>query len=463
MNRRRDSREAMGSTGALTGLRAFLVITAGQIVSMLGTGLTQFALGVWVYQETGSVTSFALIALAISLPMVLLSPVAGALADRWERRRTLILSDSTAALSTAVVAALFFSGGLEVWHIYISSVVSSMARTLQGPAFVSASTALVPRQHFARASGLVQFGEGVTQIVAPAVAGWLVVTSGVGVVILIDCVTFLAALATLATISIPPVVRRGDGESDSGADSSSGSRRSGESLWSEITAGWRYVARYPGLLVLLGLFALINLAIGLVEVLVTPMVLRMADAGALGLILSLAGLGMLGGSVAIIVWGGPRRRVWGVLGCMALFSLSLIGAGARPSLAIMAAGAFFVMFWVPIINGCSQAIWQAKVPMELQGRVFALRRMVAYSTLPVAQGSAGPLADRVFEPLLAHEGPLAGSLGSMIGTGPGRGIAGLFVLLGVFCLVLSVAAAAHRGVRGVDDLPDAVGDEDQKR
>jgi hypothetical protein len=227
-------------------------------------------------------------------------------------------------------------------------------------------------------------------------------------------------------------------------------------LLREAAAGWSFLRRRPGLLGLLLLFAAANFSLGLLQVLLTPLVLGFASTEVLGGVLSVAGTGMLAGSLAMSLWGGPRRRLLGILGGMALQGAIFLLGGLRPNASLIAAAAFVVLFVLPVIEGCSQAIWQTKVAPELQGRVFAARRMVAWSAMPLAYLAAGPLADRVFEPLLAADGPLAASLGRFVGVGPGRGIGLLFVAVGVLLLAAVGAAWRSPAVRGVERLPDAV-------
>lgn len=428
-----------------SGLRSFLAIWSGQVVSALGSNLTGFAVGVWVYQQTGSATKYALIALVTTLPGMLLAPLAGALVDRWDRRWIMILSDLGAGCMTLILAALIWLGRLELWHIYLLLSLSSVFATLQWPAFTAATTLLVPREHLGRASGLTQTGNGIAEILAPALAGALVVTIGLDGVVLIDVVTFLVAVSTLLVVRVPrPPV------------SAEGSAARGH-LLREAAAGWTYIRLRTGLLTLLVLLAATNFSMGVMQVLVTPMVLAFSSAAVLGRVLSIAGLGMLAGSVLMSIWGGPRRRVAGILMLLLIQGLSLVVGGLRPSAVLIAAAGFVFLFAMPLLLGTSQALWQSKVPPDLQGRVFAMRRMVAWSTLPLAYLVAGPLADRVFEPLLAPDGSLARILGPWIGVGEGRGIGLLYILLGTL-VVLTVAVAARfpRLRRLEEELPDAV-------
>ncbi len=435
----------MGRAPARYGFRIFLVIWFGQLISLTGSGLTAFALGVWVYLRTGSVTQFALISLFTSLPGIAISPIAGALVDRWDRRMAMVLSDSGAGLCTLTIALLLLAGRLEVWHIYLVLGISAAFQAFQWPAYSAATTLLVPQKHFGRASGMVQLSEAVAQIVSPALAGVLLGLIQIQGVILTDFATFLFAALTLVSVRFPRPEATAEGKRERG------------SLLKEATYGWTYITARRGLLALLVFFAATNFTSSIVGVLFTPLVLSFATPAVLGTIMSIGGLGFLLGSLAMSTWGGPRWRVHGILGFSALQAAVLFAAGLPPHFLIYAAAAFLFFLSIPIINGCSQAIWQSKVAPDVQGRVFAVRRMIAWSSLPLAYATAGPLADFIFEPLFAKGGLLSGNIGQVIGVGPGRGIGFLFMVLGVLSLLATIVGYMYPRLRRVEsELPDAL-------
>ncbi len=435
----------MGQRAASKGIRTFVVIWLGQLVSLTGSGLTGFALGVWVYQRTGSVTQFALISLFTALPGILFSPLAGAFVDRWDRRWAMILSDTGAGVCTLIVALLLLAHRLQVWQIYLLMAVSSTFSAFQWPAYSAATTMLVPKEHLGRASGMTQIGQALAQIASPTLAAVLMGIIQVEGVILIDFATFLFAVGTMLAVRIPHPTSTAEGQAGKG------------SIFREAAYGWKYITARPGLLGLLLLFATTNFTTGIVQVLFTPLVLSFTTAAALGTILSIGGLGFLIGSVTMGVWGGPKRRIYGIYSFLLLQGLVLFAAGVPPQTAILATAAFLFFFSLPIINGCSQAIWQSKTAPDVQGRIFAVRRMIAWSSLPLAYLVAGPLADRIFEPLMAQGGALAASVGRWLGTGKGRGIGLLYILLGTLVLAATAGGYSYPRLRRVEiELPDAV-------
>lgn len=426
-------------------MNVFILIWFGQLISLIGSGLTGFALGIWVYQHTGSVTDFALISLFTFLPSILLLPIAGAFVDRWNRRWALLAIDCGSGVSTLVIAVLFFTGGLEVWQIYIAVAASSMFSAFRWPAYNAAIAQLVPKQHLSRASGMVQFGQAISQLIAPVLAGVLVTKIQVQGVILIDFATFLFAFVTLLFVRIPK------------PKTTTESKEEKKSLLHETLYGWTYISTRPGLLGLLIFYSFTNFTLGIVEVLLTPLVLSFASTAVLGTVLSIGGSGMLLGSVVMSVWSGPKRRVYCVLGFTLLQGILLCVGGLRPSVPLIAAAAFVFLFSLPLILASSQAIWFSKVAPEVQGRVFAVQRTIGLSSLPFAYIMAGPLADRVFEPLLAVNGPLAKNIGLIIGVGSGRGIGLLFIVMGIFNLLAVAIAYLYPRLRLVEsELPDAI-------
>lgn len=427
------------------GYRTFVLIWFGQLISLTGSGVTGFALGVWVFQRTGSATQFALISLFTSLPGILFSPLTGALVDRWDRRWCMILSDAGSGLCTLAVALLFMANRLEIWHIYLTMAISSTFSAFQWPAYSAATTLLVSKKHLGRASGMVQVGGAVAQITSPVLAGVLVGLIKLEGVILVDFVSAAFAILTLAFVHVPRPRVSEEGKAAQG------------SLLREAAFGWKYIMERPGLLGLLLLFATTNFTMGMVQVLFTPLVLSFTNVATLGTIMSICGIGILAGSLTMSAWGGPKVRVNGIYASRLVQGVVLFTAGLPPRVVTISIAAFLYFFCSPIIGGCSQAIWQVKTAADVQGRVFAVRRMIAWSSLPLAYLAAGPLADHVFEPMLSQGGSLADSVGQIIGTGQGRGIGLLYIILGIITLIATTAGFLYPRVRKVEaELPDIV-------
>jgi MFS family permease len=327
-------------------------------------------------------------------------------------------------------------------------IFNSAVSAVQLPAFSATVPLLVPKRHLGRTAGMMQLGMAVPSILAPLVAGALVAAIGLHGILIVDLVTFLFAVSTLFVVRLPSPPR---GAADSGEQGP---------VSRDALYGWIYLRDRPGLLALLFMFAGVNFCLGILQALLTPMILSFASAAALGTVMAVAGCGMVVGGVAMAVWGGPRRRMNGVFGFLLLAAFILAVGGLRPNVALIASTAFAFLCCFPLINGCASAILQTKIAPEVLGRATAAQQLIAMSALPVAILLAGPLADHVFEPLLAAGGPLAGTVGRVVGVGPGRGIGLLFIVLGALIVVALAAGWANPRIRNLEDeLPDAIGDE----
>ena len=427
-------------------MKTFITIWSGQLASTLGSALTNFALGVWIYQTSGSPTLYAVTLLVSILPHVLLSPVAGVVADRWDRRLVMILSDTGAGLSSLFVVVMLLTGELQIWHIYVTTFINSAFSTFQWPAYSAATSLLVPKAHLGRAGGMTQIGDAISQLAAPVIAGALFVTSGLKIVLLIDIASYLVALTTLLVVRFPRP-----------PESEAGHEAGGSSLWKQATYGWSYIKRRSGLLGLLITFACLNFLVSITFALYTPLILGLTTPDMLGYLNAAGGLGMLIGTLLMSTWGGPRRRIYGIFVAEMVLGVTTLLFGLRLSVPLMAINNLCFMVAMPISNGCSQAIWQTKVAPNVQGRVFAIRRMIAFSIMPLSYLLAGPLAERFFEPWMAEGGALASGLGPLFGVGPGHGIALIFTLAGALYVLGVVVILAHPRIRRLEsEIPDAL-------
>jgi len=427
---------------------AFTIVSLGQLVSIFGSAMTGFALTLWAWQVTGSATALALVGLFSFGPTVLLSPIAGALVDRWNRKLVMMLSDLAAGLSSVIVLLLYTTGNLEIWHLYITGALAGAFQAFQFPAYSAAISTMLSKEQYGRANGMMSLVEAAPAIAAPALAGLLLGVIGIAGVLVVDIVTFSFAVGALALVHIPQPRVTAEGQAGRG------------SLWKESGYGFRYILQRPSLLGLQLVFLGVNLVGTFGYVVLAPMILARTgdDARVLGTVLSANGIGGLIGGLVMSTWGGPKRRVHGVLIGMILSSLlGTLVLGLGRSLPLWVIGSFFGTFFIPILNGSNQAIWQSKVAPDVQGRVFAARRLIAQISAPVAMLIAGPLADYVFEPAMRSDGALAGLLGGVVGTGRGAGMALMLALSGVLGVMIGLAGYLFPAVRDAEAiLPDHV-------
>ena len=428
------------------GMAAFVFIWIGQAVSMLGTGMTQFALTIWAYQLTGSATALALVGFFSYAPAVLISPLAGALVDRWNRKLVMMLSDLAAGLSTIVVFILYSTGYLEIWHLYVTGAFAAFFGAFQFPAFSAAMSVMVPKEQYTRANGLVSLAESATMIAAPVLAGILLTVIGINGILLIDIVTFVFAVLCVAAVFIPQPPASATGRAAQG------------NLWRESVYGFQYIWQRKSLLGIQLTFTISNFFFAIGVVLIAPMILARTSNNelVLGTVQSALGVGGVVGALLLSTWGGPKRRIHGVLGGFIFSSLlgqSLMGLGQ--SLPVWMLAAFCSMFVLPFINGSNQSIWQSKVAPDVQGRVFATRRLIAQISGPLGMLIGGPLADRVFEPAMRAGGSLAPLFGPLVGVGPGAGMGLILVLTGVLGAAAGVVGYITPAIRNVESImPD---------
>lgn len=420
-------------------LRSFLIIWIGQLVSLVGSQLTGFALGVWVYDQTHSVMLLAVTQVAFQAPQILLSPLAGVLADRWDRRTAMIVSDFGAGLAVLVTAVLYLNGRLAPWMVIPINFWMSAFTALMWPAYTASITLLIPKEQYGRANGFVQLGEALTQIAGPALAGVFYVTIRLGNMALIDFGTYLFSVVLMILfVRIPRPERTEDGHQAKG------------SMWKEMRFGWDYILARRGLFSLLMFFLAINFFGGIIGPLFTPLILDNWKADVLGYLSTVMGVGMLAGTLVMSAWGGGKRKVYTLLGAGVVSSLFLAAVGLRISIPLIAVCGFGFMFTMPLMNASSQAIWQAKVAPDVQGRVFAIRRMIAWSTGLVAPLLAAPLADYVFKPGMTEGGFLASLLGPLVGVGANHGVGVLIGVLGLLSGCVSLVAFSNRDIRNVE-------------
>ncbi|MFQ5919622.1 MAG: MFS transporter [Thermoplasmata archaeon] len=439
-----------GSTRRPTGFRAFLIVWAGQLTSILGTGMTTFVIIFFAFQVTQSATVLALVALSAFLPTVAFSPFAGTWVDRWNRKLVLVLADLGAGVSTAILLVLHLTGNLEIWHLYPIVAIAGAFSAFHFPAYSAAVTLMIPKEHYARASGLISMAGSLSGILAPILAPIFLVQlgelQGLTTVFTIDIVTVFAAVGTVAFVHIPQPAETKEGAAGKG------------SFWKELAYGFRYIFARRSLLNIQLIFFGVNFVASLAFVLTAPLILTKTagDALALGTVLAAGAIGQVVGGAVLGFWGGPKRRIHGVLLGMVLSSL--LGEflfGFAREVIVWSAALFLSGFFIIFVNGSNQAIWQSKVAPDVQGRVFAVRRLIAQISAPAAFVVGGFAADFVFEPAMSVGGALAPIFGGLLGVGPGSGISLMFILAGIGGALIGLAGYAFRSVRDAEDiLPD---------
>ncbi|GAA3026763.1 amino acid adenylation domain-containing protein [Streptosporangium longisporum] len=433
------------TTGPPPGMRRFLLVSIGQLVSITGSALTEFAIPIWIYLTTGSLVRFALFAVLGLVPGMLVAPLAGAIVDRYDRRKVMLCGDVAAGSTQLVLGVLLWTGNLQIWHIYPLLVCLSVALTFQRFAYGSAIPQLVPKRFLGHANGVVQMATGTAQLIVPLIATGLMATIGLGGILIIDVVSYAVATLVLLFVRFPSAMPW----------------RRRESVLAEMANGIRYSWGNTGFRGMLVFFAVLNVFLSPLFLMVSPLVLSFATLDDVGAIAFAGGLGVFLGGLTMTVWGGPRRRrLYGVLLATLTLAVFCVLTGLQQNLVVIGAGAFGMSFCLTMLNGVYATIIQVKVPQRFHGRVIALNTLVAWSTLPIGFGLVAPYGSAVFEPLMAPGGPLAGTVGLVLGTGEGRGIGFMYVCFGLAIALIALVAMRVRVLARFDvDVPDALPDD----
>ncbi|NTW19521.1 MAG: MFS transporter [Nostocales cyanobacterium W4_Combined_metabat2_030] len=407
-------------------LRSFIIFWLGQSLSEIGNRLTGFGLGIWVYQNTHQVAGLSLVVFFTALPGVLITPFVGALVDRWNRKWTIIFSDLAAATVTLTLAFLLFTDHLQIWHTYITAFFTSVCGCFQMIAKGAALPMMVKKDQMVRANGLIHFSTALGQLAAPILAGILIASIQIEGLLMVDFSTYLIGLFTLLIIEIPQP--KPTPQSTLGAFN----------IIPEMIDGWQNISSRIFLIILLVFMTLYFFLDGMTNVLVNPLILSFSSVKNFGTVMSIAGCGMICGSLFMSIWGGGKKAISTLFIFSSFNGIGLIIAGLQPSVPIIALGMFISFFTLPVVIGYNSTIWQNSVNPNVQGRVLSLLYTLVGLGVAVGNLSASPLTDKFLEPMLDFDGILANSIGKLVATGPGRGIGFLMIIEGLLMLVVSI-------------------------
>lgn len=402
-------------------LRNFLILWITQSLSTLGSSMTNFAVVIWAYEQQGSALTTALLTVCSYAPYVLFSIFAGALSDRWNKKITMLVSDSFAALCTVALLVLLSLGRLQLWHLYLINTLNGLMNTVQQPASDVAVSLLCPPKHYQKVSGMRSFSNSLITILTPVLATALLSLTGLRVVILFDLITFSTAFVTLLCfIHIP----KNNVETAEEA----------ASFFDSVKSGLRYLVDHRGVLDLILFLAVINFTASIYNAALPAMALSRPGGSqlSLGLINGACGVATLIGSILVTLLPAPKSRVRVICNCL-LFSMStenFILAFGR-STPVWCIGAFLGWLLIPMMGANMDVLLRTTIPVEIQGRVYACRNALQFFTIPLGYLCGGLLVDHVFEPFMASTG--SGSLSAaLFGSGKGTGAAFLFFVIGVF-------------------------------
>ena len=415
---------------------AFMLLWSGGFISAIGSGLTSFGLGVYIFQQTGKASQMALVTLLAFLPSLLLGPVAGVLADRHDRRLLMVLGDSLSAVGLLFILVSLMQGEARLWQICVGVTISSVFASLLEPAYKATITDLLDPEQYSKASGLVQIAGSAKYLVSPVLAGFLLTISDIRLLLLLDICTFFVTVST--TLEVKKGLKGRKAEK-------------GSSFSAELKTGWDALTGKKGILTLVVMGALITFCLGVIQTLASPMVLSFSDSVTLGTLMTVITLGML---VSSAVLGGISIQN----GYAGLLSLSLFGAGIfmalfglRENVVFMGAAGFLFFAMLPFANASLDYLLRTNIENRLQGRAWGMIGLISQLGYVAAYAVSGLLADYVFTPLLLDGGPLSESVGKILGTGPGRGIGLLIILAGLLLCVTSGILLCMKSIRSLEN------------
>lgn len=400
-------------------LKPYLMLWGTQSLSTLGSGMTSYALVLWLYLRSGSALGTALLSVCSYAPYVVMSIFAGALSDRWDKKRTMLACDLVAALSTVVVLILIKTDGLFPWHLYVLNALNGLMNTIQQPAGEVAATLLIPKEYYQQTSGLRSLSQSLNSILTPILATALFTFAGMDLVIAFDLFTFAVAFLTLLLfIRIPKCGSAGEAQ---------------EKLLVSARKGLAWLRENPLITNLILFLACINLIASVYNAALPAMLLSKQNGGeaALGLVNTCVGLATLAGSLLAAFLPGPKDRVKAI--CLSLlFSMSsenfLLALGKTPL--VWCVGAVLGWLFIPVMNANMDVIFRSTIPLQMQGRVYACRNTLQFFTIPIGFLLGGVLVDSVFEPLMAARSTDS-LLTALFGGEKGAGAAMLFFVIGV--------------------------------
>ncbi|MDO3410486.1 MFS transporter [Saccharibacillus sp. CPCC 101409] len=419
--------------------KKFLIVWFGQLISTIGIGLTAFSLGVYAFEKTQMATSVAMITLFTFLPNILLRPIGGVLADRFDRRTMMIIGDLGAASGLIFILAIMLSGDIQLWHIYVGVAISSVFSAMQAPAYKASATDLLTEDQFSKGSGLVQLAESSKLLISPAIAAVLLRFATIETVMVINISTYLVAILTVLAIRKSLHVNRNTSE---------------QAHWTrDIAEGWYTIKSNKGVLLLVSIISVITFYLGFLETLIGPMILSFSNSGTLGTFQSVSAIAMLISSLLIGIFTVTRKY-------SNMLVVGLIVSGIAFSMLGLSTNIYFIIFSgllflgaLPFVNTSADVLVRKNIPNDKQGRVWGIIGILSQIGFVIAYAIAGFLADHVFNPLLMPDGALASTVGRVIGTGQGRGIGLLFIIAGLFVVLMAFVTRSMKSIKQLEDGP----------
>ncbi|AAY60231.1 macrolide-efflux protein (plasmid) [Bacillus cereus E33L] len=430
---------AMNNSGGSFG--KFLLLWSGQFISAIGNGLTSFGLSIYVFEQTGRASLMALVTLLAFMPSLLLSPVAGVLADRYDRRLLMVLGDSLSMLGLIFILICMLGGEAQIWQICVGVTISSIFSSMLDPAYKATVTDLLTEEEYTKASGFVQVAGSAKYLISPIIAGFLLTVVDIKLLLVIDICTFFVTVASTLAVRKGLISKKNAQEN---------------SFTRELKEGWDAVSKKRGVLVLVMMSSVLTFFLGFIETLSVPMILAFADSAVVGTVETTVATGMLVSSVLIgfiPIKKGFIKVLFISLFCEGIFMAVF---GLRENIVLLCISGFLFFAMMPFANTTLDFLVRTNIDNSVQGRAWSVIGLISQLGFIAAYTLSGVLADYVFTPLLVDGGLLADSMGEIIGTGSGRGMGLLIIIAGILLCVTSVFLYNLKSVKKLENRDGVV-------
>lgn len=420
------------------GFKGFMLMSFGQFISMVGSSMTQFGLSIWIWKTTGNATPFSIITTLFFIPNLIFSPIAGALIDRWPIKRSLILPDFASGIITILTLILYLINRLNLPFLYIASFVSGVFNAFQWPAYSVTISVMLKKEDYGKANGLFSMVENGPFIIAPILAGIFLPLINLSGIMIIDIITFIFAISLVLIVYIPKIERVISSEKFS--------------IFKDSVFGFKYIFNNKHLLALLTIFLFVNLFEGFITPLFFPLILSKTNNSsiALGIVQTSFGVGGLIGGILMTIWGGTRKKIYSLLGGILLNGISLMFFGIAKQIYFLIIFGFLISMLNVICNSSSQAIWQSKVPPQLQGRVFSARRVIAQLVGIIPMISSGPIVDNFLSKFFDNTNKAI----LLFGLGKGGAMSFLAFISGFLVIIISIIGFSNKLVINVESIKE---------
>ena len=417
-------------------MKNFYKLWLGELISNIGSGMTAFALSVYVYKKTGSVSYVSLITLLSFMPSIVLSPIGGLLADRYDRRLLMIIGDLFSGLGLVYILWNIQAEENSIVPIFVGITFSSIFTSLLEPSYRATLTDILEEENYAKASGLIQVAGSAKYLISPVIAGMILSVADIRVILLLDILTFITTCLMIF------LVRK---------SMNSETQNYKKDSFKGLLEGLFIIKENRGVYFLVIIMFFVCFFMGFIQILIRPMILALSSVKTAGMMESLCAVGLLIGSLWIGI-AGIKKNYSKILAVACFFcGIFMSMTGVNENLNIIGISTFLFFSTLPFMNSCADVLVRVSIPNELQGRIWGLISLITQMGTVIAYIISGIMADYIFEPMFNKNGLLVKNIGMIIGTGKGRGIGFMLILSGMGMLIMAIIIWKNREIREVSE------------